>query len=204
MSTPRPDTAAILGQLKDFQQDTVDYVFRRMYLDEDCSRRFLVADEVGLGKTLIARGVIAKAIDHLWARTRRIDVVYVCSNADIARQNINRLNITGKKDFELASRITLLPITMQKLAQQKQLIYWLLRAHWDFSEAKGTRVLEGWSRTENFRAYVNSFPRRHSIHGGIANEFCKRLDADGGFKKRFDSLCDAVPRSGVAFSPSAI
>ena len=36
-----------------------------MYEDPDLVHRFLVADEVGLGKTLVARGVIAKAIDHL-------------------------------------------------------------------------------------------------------------------------------------------
>ncbi len=35
-------------------------------------------------------------------RVERIDVVYVCSNADIARQNINRLNVTGKEEFNLA------------------------------------------------------------------------------------------------------
>ena len=66
MNQPQPDTQAILDGLKDFQRDTVDYVFRRLYLDDACVRRFLVADEVGLGKTLVARGVIAKAIDHLW------------------------------------------------------------------------------------------------------------------------------------------
>lgn len=46
----------ILGALKDFQRATVERVV-------DCFRRgqsrVLVADEVGLGKTLIAKGVIA-------------------------------------------------------------------------------------------------------------------------------------------------
>ena len=42
----------------------------------------------GLGKTLVARGVIARTIDHLWEEVPRIDVIYICSNADIARQNI--------------------------------------------------------------------------------------------------------------------
>ena len=70
----RPDTQAILSGLKDFQRKTVDYVYRRMYTDEDRVNRFLVADEVGLGKTLVARGLIAKAIDHLWSSDRRIDV----------------------------------------------------------------------------------------------------------------------------------
>jgi hypothetical protein len=101
-------TDSILNGLKDFQRDTVEYVFRRLYLDDDCTRRFLVADEVGLGKTLVARGVIAKVIDHLRDRADRIDVVYVCSNSDIARQNIQKLNVTGYKEQSLSSRITLL------------------------------------------------------------------------------------------------
>ena len=36
--------------------------------DADGTSRFLVADEVGLGKTLVARGLIAKTIEHLAAR----------------------------------------------------------------------------------------------------------------------------------------
>ena len=81
------------------------------------AKRFLVADEVGLGKTLVARGLIAKAIEHLQREgvVERIDVVYVCSNADIARQNINRLNVTGKEEFNLPTRLTLLPLHLRRL-----------------------------------------------------------------------------------------
>ena len=60
MSTQKIDVAAAMSGLKDFQRRTVDYVFNRMYLDERPTRRFLVADEVGLGKTMVARGIIAK------------------------------------------------------------------------------------------------------------------------------------------------
>ncbi|MGB8983045.1 MAG: hypothetical protein WCC12_14310, partial [Anaerolineales bacterium] len=73
---PRPDLDHILGGLKDFQRRTVDYVFRRLYTDPDATRRFLIADEVGLGKTLVARGVIARALDYLWDKVDRLDVVY--------------------------------------------------------------------------------------------------------------------------------
>ena len=70
-----------------------------------------MADEVGLGKTLVARGLIAKALDHLWDgphRVDRIDIVYICSNAQIARQNVRRLEIGGGR-FVRADRLTLLP-----------------------------------------------------------------------------------------------
>jgi hypothetical protein len=89
----KPDCWEILKGLKDFQRDTVDYVFSRFYTDADSTRRFLVADEVGLGKTLVARGVIAKAIEHLWEDVPRIDILYICSNSNIANQNIAKLNI---------------------------------------------------------------------------------------------------------------
>jgi hypothetical protein len=106
----------VLGGLKAFQRRTVDHVFRRMYDDTEPARRFLVADEVGLGKTLVARGLIAKAIERLQRDgIQRIDVIYICSNADIARQNIQRLNVTGQDDFSLASRITLLPLQLHRL-----------------------------------------------------------------------------------------
>src|SRR4051794_32302810 len=99
-----------LSGLKDFQRRTVDYVFRRMYLDEPPTRRFLVADEVGLGKTMLARGIIAKAVEHLKRKSvQRIDVLYICSNATIAQQNLNRLNVTDQETAEFATRLTLLP-----------------------------------------------------------------------------------------------
>ena len=43
----RPDTQRALASLKDFQRDTVDYVFHRMYEQAEPTTRFLVADEVG-------------------------------------------------------------------------------------------------------------------------------------------------------------
>jgi len=118
----RPDTKAILSGLKDFQRKTVEFVYRRMYTDDDRVNRFLVADEVGLGKTLVAPGLIAKAIDHLWPTDRRIDVVYVCSNAEIARQNIGRLNVTEQKNCSNATRITLLAITLRQLSHYQQIV----------------------------------------------------------------------------------
>jgi hypothetical protein len=102
-------TAAVLDGLKDFQRRTVDYVCRRM-LDEGANR-FLVADEVGLGKTLVARGVVARTVERLRRDgVKRVDVVYICSNQEIARQNLKRLQLPGLEAAALPSRITLLPL----------------------------------------------------------------------------------------------
>ena len=42
----------------------MEHAFHQLFVAENGTGRFLVADEVGLGKTLVARGIIARAIDH--------------------------------------------------------------------------------------------------------------------------------------------
>jgi hypothetical protein len=109
VSTPF-DPRPILDTLREFQRATANYAFRRLYLDDDSSRRFLVADETGLGKTHVAKGVIALTLEHLQHRDdiRRIDVVYVCSNLDIADQNLHKLDIVGGRSHPFANRLTML------------------------------------------------------------------------------------------------
>ena len=116
--TEKPDFTATLNGLKDFQLRSVDYIFHRLYIDPDPVNRFLIADEVGLGKTMVAKGIIANSLDYLWDKIDRLDVIYICSNGDIARQNVNRLKITAN-GFSLASRITLLPSKLKDLNKNK-------------------------------------------------------------------------------------
>lgn len=112
MSAEPFEAQAALGPLKAFQRRTVDYVFNRFYDPENPAYQFLVADEVGLGKTLVARGVIAKAIEHLWEKTDRIDILYICSNQAIAAQNLKKLNVLGQEALALPTRMTLVPLRM--------------------------------------------------------------------------------------------
>lgn len=107
---------AALAPLKVFQRRTVDYVFDRLYGQDDPVRQFLVADEVGLGKTMVARGVIARMIEHLWDSTKRIDILYICSNQAIAAQNLNRLNVLGRRELALPTRMTLVPLQLRDQA----------------------------------------------------------------------------------------
>lgn len=100
----------VLAGLKQFQRDTVDHIFRRFYQDETPTRNFLVADETGLGKSMIARGLIARTIEKLQHvdSVGRIDIVYVCSNADIAEQNLKRLDVLSSGARHRSTRLTLL------------------------------------------------------------------------------------------------
>ena len=102
--------------LSDFQRATAQYAFRRLYRDADSTKRFLVADETGLGKTHVAREVISLAVEHLQQvdHVGRIDIVYVCSNADIAAQNIRKLDTAGTDRPSFATRLSLL-ITMPEM-----------------------------------------------------------------------------------------
>ena len=186
-----PSARDALSGLKAFQRRTVDYAFRRLYLDDDSTHRFLVADEVGLGKTMVARGVIAKAVEHLWHSVDRIDVVYVCSNADIARQNINRLRLDKSHEFARASRATLLPIELRDMAkrrvnyvsmtpgtsleprggmgiaQERALLFQLLREHWQISEKDGLGLFRGGVKRSNFKWWVQDWMAERSVDSGL-------------------------------------
>lgn len=100
---------SILSGLTTFQRATVDHIIDRFYGPAEANR-FLVADETGLGKTMVARGVIARTIEELATddSVERIDVVYVCSNADLAHQNLGKLNVTGDRTLSFSSRLTML------------------------------------------------------------------------------------------------
>lgn len=114
------DSAPWLADLTSFQRRSVDHVVEQFYGPAQADR-FLVADETGLGKTRVARGVIARAIEELqhFDSVHRIDVVYVCANADLAKQNIRRLNVTGQDEIPFSSRLTLLGEHSRRLKKHR-------------------------------------------------------------------------------------
>ncbi len=194
-----PNQKQVLSGLKDFQRRTVEHAFRRLYTDKDSTHRFLVADEVGLGKTMIARGVIAKAVAHLWKEVERIDIVYVCSNAEIAKQNIDRLRLNKDNDFARATRATLLPIEIRNMtsrkvnfismtpgtsleprggtgiAKERALLLRMLLEHWKLRENRATSVLRCEMQFDNFRWWLAETPAM-AIDCDLQAKFLADLD----------------------------
>jgi hypothetical protein len=201
VTVERPDLGLELSVLKDFQRLSVETVFQRLYLDQKPTRRFLIADEVGLGKTLVARGIIARAIDHLWEKTQRIDIIYLCSNADIARQNVRRLTPHDIEGVSLASRITLLPLTTHDFSQRKvnvvaltpgtslnlrgnlgikqerALLFEILAPHWGLDRTGAIRLFAGNATLSNFRYYLHWFRENQTIDVGLKAAFIAAAEA---------------------------
>ena len=201
MSGGRPDLDLVLSYLKDFQRDSADYAFRRLYRDPDAARRFLIADEAGLGKTLVASAIVAMAVDHLWETTERIDILYVCSNADIARQNLRRLNVVGQVTAP-PDRITLLPRHVRKLQgnkanlipltpgtsfalrssegrwEERVLLYWMIREAWSLGDhASAKNLFQGWvADTSWFRERLRAAPGEYQIDEALLGKFARSLE----------------------------
>ena len=194
----------VFASLKGFQRKTAEYAFERLYRAEDSTRRFLIADEVGLGKTLVAAGVIAQAIDHLRENgVPRIDVIYICSNQAIARQNVDRIRRHLPIDTKpLAERITLLPYRLNTLDQQVNLIaltpgtsfnsasaegiveeriilYRMLTDAWgDLGHNARSVFLGGLSSVARFREY-ESWHRDREIDASIVEQFRSAVKGPG-------------------------
>lgn len=215
--------ADVLSKLKDFQRKTVEYVFQRLYLDSPNTSRFLVADEVGLGKTLVARGIIAKTLMHLDQKVDRIDVVYVCSNATIATQNINRLNVLGNKDLGLATRLTMLPSRLKDLRRnhvnfisftpgttfdlksrggvvdERALLFRLLS---QASGAKSTplrNVLQLNVGLDRWLRVIGETPR--DLDSDLGHRFLKAVAGNAGLQERLGEQCEVFLRARSRIPP---
>lgn len=197
----KPDTLRVLEDLKDFQRATVDYVSRRLFHDHEMARRFLVADEVGLGKTMVARGVIAKCVDHLWGKVKRINIVYICSNEDIAAQNLDRLKIPDCEITAQSTRLTLLPLNLQHLKKsgvnlialtpgttfdkgrsggrwdERVLLFWLLQRAWGIKPTQSTlHFFRQGKGFESFAEEVRNSSLKREIDAKLSKKFVQALE----------------------------
>ncbi len=175
-------------ELKDFQKLTVDYVYDKFYKKK--RNKFLVADEVGLGKTLIAKGVIAKAFENFKPSKSNptFNVIYICSNQALAKENLKKLNFTKQtelvknplnrliylafkeeKDKSLLKFDSLTPATSLSISNrsgsmyERAIIFSLLTHYAPFKNKKrmtGLRwLLRGMTSTENWNKLTSEYHR---------------------------------------------
>ena len=105
----------IMSELKDFQRKTVERIDTLFRQGQD---RVLVADEVGLGKTMIAKGVLSKlAILRHQEGDDLVRVTYICSNQAIAKQNLIKLKIGDARIDDISD--TRLSMQHLKVTQQE-------------------------------------------------------------------------------------
>lgn len=104
----------VISGAKPFQKATIERVDN---LFRDGQRRVLVADEVGLGKTVVARGVLAKMASRRKKGGKDIfRVAYICANQNIVSQNLKSL-MKGFEEFangdSSGTRLSMLPLVAE-------------------------------------------------------------------------------------------
>lgn len=97
---------------KQFQEATADYIVEQL----NKKNRFLLADEVGLGKTIIAKTVIEKMQEK--SKKNKFTVLYVCSNEVLADQNCKKLGMCAPKNVN-ECRLSMLHLKIQELENQQ-------------------------------------------------------------------------------------
>ena len=174
-------------ELAPFQSRTVEVASE--ILTANGPRRFLVADEVGLGKTLIARTIAQR----MKTGGRRLNVMYLCPSLEIAGQNrpkfVSLTGIDPEKYDPGGDRLALVPGSLPE-------------------EGKGFRVftftpetsLPGWkpgprtgrkAERELIRSALERFPRLLSTVERLDRERAaggRRLLADRGDLKGFTAI----------------
>lgn len=187
--------------LTDFQKATVKHIVAQ-FTAGNCPR-MLCADEVGLGKTIVARGVI----DRLNELAGNLTVFYVCSSQYLAQKNVSKLSTLDStlKVNRLTELITTEGLDLKKKGlrifplspgtsvdmksrggrvEERAILYLLLR---------GTKLLKGrWSQTtqvifnatKGWDRWVEAMEAR-SFNQSIADRFVRMVESDTAIEGAF-------------------
>lgn len=193
---------AVDAQLSDFQKSTVDYLVKRMY--DEGQNRMLVADEVGLGKTWIAKGVIAKAYERWCSESheekKHFNIYYICSNQQLSAQNLAKVNFTKDSRCVIRSinRISMLarrpeheevPVQIysltpdtsfsqrsaQGIKEERAIIYAILERTGAFNKIPLEALLKGSDNTIKWEPEVDKQWRLNILRGNIAEVYIDAL-----------------------------
>lgn len=182
---------------KDFQEATAD---RILEVFKSGQNHVLLADEVGLGKTIIAASVIEKVSE--WHKTDEnimddhFKVIYVCSNINIANQNSKKLGIDEQDCLKVSeSRLSMQHLKIYQAAGKghnyKQLIP--LTPSTSFS-------MTGGCGNQYERALMYVLLKRLTVFNNNKklSDFlhCYRLHNWQGVVEQYQSLCDLCDSNG--------
>lgn len=181
-----------MNKLKRFQRATVEHI--NWVFSNTEQHRFLVADEVGLGKTMIARGVIANlAVLRHKEGDDLFKVVYVCSNQTIARQNIRKLRISKDNRVEMGeTRLSmqhLLVTEQEKTCKENGTFIQLI------SLTPGTSFqITGGQGSAPERALMYCILSRRLDNEALRNKLSLFLKCDVNKDKRWEPMCDSYKK----------
>lgn len=124
-------------QYTDYQKRAIRRIVDS-YMETGNGARFLLSDEVGLGKTIIAKGVIRCLMCKLLKKELEdnfsngdieklvnehyyyFNVIYICSNMNIAKQNENKLGIYSNQDKKWMNRASCLSSKVMPLTEKRR------------------------------------------------------------------------------------
>ncbi|MCR5738214.1 MAG: DEAD/DEAH box helicase [Lachnospiraceae bacterium] len=188
----------------DFQAAAADRILE--LFRKKGQNRVLLADEVGLGKTIIASRVVTSlAEEHRNAR-KKFKVVYVCSNLNIASQNCRKLGIPDEDCMRFSeSRLSLQHLRLREIDSRPQQLIPMTPAT-SFSIKWGQGIQEE-------RALIYVVLSQHPIYRGYKGRLSRLLKFDPslknwegqvkGMKKRVKRVSDKdsryLPRLFKAF-----
>lgn len=146
-----------MANLKDFQEETAKHIvglFKPDNVEIQPQDRILLADEVGLGKTIVANEVLNQLADWYTDNEKRhIKVIYICSNLSIMQQNCYKLDLykNSKQNTSNGSGLNLSEsrLSMQHLVYEETLKdnangpqLMPMSASTSFTMAEGTGTIE--------------------------------------------------------------
>ena len=108
-----------MSKAKDYQQATAERIIE---IFNSGQKRVLLSDEVGLGKTIMARTVVEMAKTLPGIKDDGVyRVVYVCSNQNIIQQNTRNLGIPQKDIMQMQDcRLSMQHLILQERKMQQE------------------------------------------------------------------------------------
>ena len=164
---------------KDFQEATAKRIYE-VFHDEG-QNHVLLADEVGLGKTIVARSVIEKVSE--WHRTELFDdhfkVLYICSNINIAKQNYRKLGIPAEDCLDISeSRLTMQHLRIFQNAGKGHSYQQLIPV-----TPATSFTMKGATGTQRERALMYAFLRRFREFGSYRKQLFYLMQFDKSLKR---------------------